>query len=475
MAEEEATDACESESQTMTIIVKFIDDRDPFPKAYLEPTVDRYKFEFDRSRTLGEQIPALRRMLRAPHREEDVGLQLNVGGETQHLDLDSTLNEICEDVTIDPNNKSVKTIIVLRNQLSVRVHTCIETLLNAQVRDLRKALFALKRVFQEDHEFVQEFVGNEGLSALVEVGRHSEQSIQQYVLRALGELMLYLDGMNALLNDLDIIRWLHSLVNSDFRLVVKGSVELLLIFANFKEKQDPSGNGNSAPTGGEERTSPTSATSRTCRLIIEAVEGDDAARGLRPWETIVRLLDEQSRCTDGELLVLAMTLINKVLDAVPDQDSFYSVVDHLEDLNMETVILKHQAKRKNAKLLDQFQVYEKAVREEYDVERVEENPNGRGTLKRNGEKSERGRRGTSTPKEDEPKINGTNKASPQATTKLIKDTQAKLIEETKALGGSKQAQDSPNKQTASPASPQADKTRRAQPDSPAWQSVTDSP
>ena len=48
---------------------------------------------------------------------------------------------------------------------------------------MRKALFALKRVFQEDHEFVQEFVANEGLCALVEVGRQSEQSIQQYVLR----------------------------------------------------------------------------------------------------------------------------------------------------------------------------------------------------------------------------------------------------------------------------------------------------
>ena len=55
-----------------------------------------------------------------------------------------------------------------------------------------------------------------------------------------------------------------------YRLVVKGALELLLVFANFTEKL--------ADTN-EDRTSPSSATSRTSRIIIDAVQADDKGRG----------------------------------------------------------------------------------------------------------------------------------------------------------------------------------------------------
>ena len=58
-----------------------------------------------------------------------------------------------------------------------------------------------------------------------------------------------------------------------YRLVVKGSLELLVVFANFSEKQSAT-----TPSSGE-RISPTSGVSRTSRVIIEAVKLDDAGRG----------------------------------------------------------------------------------------------------------------------------------------------------------------------------------------------------
>ena len=56
-----------------------------------------------------------------------------------------------------------------RTKLSVRVHACIEKLYNSKGRDLRRALFSLKQIFQDDEELVHEFVKRDGLNCLVKV------------------------------------------------------------------------------------------------------------------------------------------------------------------------------------------------------------------------------------------------------------------------------------------------------------------
>lgn len=98
---------------------------------------------------------------------------------------------------------------------------------------------------------------------------------------------------------------------------------------------------------------------------------------------------EKNGC-DTELLIFAMTLINKVnkffffihkqtcqikkktlfdefnfvflhqtLAALPDQDSFYDVTDCLEQLGMETIIHKHMLdKGTEPDLRAQFSIYE---------------------------------------------------------------------------------------------------------------------
>lgn len=100
----------------------------------------------------------------------------------------------------------------MRTQLSVRVHAIIgkcsprcayaalhtlctnllfsslEKLLSSEGSDLRRALFSLKQVFQEDKDLVHAFVALGGLNCLVRVGNCADQNYQNYILRALGQV-----------------------------------------------------------------------------------------------------------------------------------------------------------------------------------------------------------------------------------------------------------------------------------------------
>lgn len=58
-----------------------------------------------------------------------------------------------------------------------------------------------------------------------------------------------------------------------------------------------------------------------------------------PWSNLMRLLHEYDSA-DTELLIYAMTLINKTLNGIPDQDTYYDQVDLLEEQNIEIVIRK---------------------------------------------------------------------------------------------------------------------------------------
>ena len=59
----------------------------------------------------------------------------------------------------------------------------------------------------------------------------------------------------------------------------------------------------------------------------------DVASGKRLWSNVMDVLGEQDGI-DTELLVFAMSLINKTLSNVPDQDTFYDVTDALEEQNI---------------------------------------------------------------------------------------------------------------------------------------------
>uniref|UniRef100_A0A3Q0SK44 GBD/FH3 domain-containing protein n=1 Tax=Amphilophus citrinellus TaxID=61819 RepID=A0A3Q0SK44_AMPCI len=97
--------------------------------------------------------------------------------------------------------------------------------------------------------------------------------------------MLYVDGMNGLISHNETVQWLYTLVGSKFRLVVKTSLKLLLVFVEYTES-------NAA-------------------LLIKAVNAVDTKRGTKLWSNVMEILDEKDG-VDTELLVFAMTFINKV-------------------------------------------------------------------------------------------------------------------------------------------------------------------
>uniref|UniRef100_A0A3B5BBU0 FHOD1/3-like FH3 domain-containing protein n=1 Tax=Stegastes partitus TaxID=144197 RepID=A0A3B5BBU0_9TELE len=115
--------------------------------------------------------------------------------------------------------------------------------------------------------------------------------------------MLYVDGMNGLISHNETVQWLYTLVGSKFRLVVKTSLKLLLVFVEYTEC-------NAA-------------------LLIKAVNVVDAKRGTKLWSNVMEILDEKDG-VDTELLVFAMTLINKV--------SEYDLLNALQIITASTCV-----------------------------------------------------------------------------------------------------------------------------------------
>lgn len=66
-----------------------------------------------------------------------------------------------------------------------------------------------------------------------------------------------------------------------------------------------------------------------------------------------------------EMLTQAMGLVNQTLKGLPDQDSFYDVVDSLEDQGLEKIIQHYLSKQElEMKLSEQFVNYEAVLRYE---------------------------------------------------------------------------------------------------------------
>ncbi|CAL8286659.1 unnamed protein product [Merluccius merluccius] len=323
---------------TLVCRVQFLDDTDPFNStSFPEPSrPPQYRFREDIP--LINQIAGLHRLLKAPHKLDDCALQLSHNG--SYLDLDSSLAEQRDELEgfQEEGGRGKKHSIILRMQLSVRVHACIEKLYNCNGRDLRRALFSLKQIFQDDKDLVHEFVNAEGLTCLIKVGAEADHNYQNYILRALGQVMLYVDGMDGLITHNETVQWLYTLIGSKFRLVVKTALKLLLVFVEYTET-------NAA-------------------LLMKAVNAVDSKRGSKLWCNATQIL-EQKDGVDTELLIYAMTLLNKTLAGLPDQDSYYDVVDSLEEQGLSAVAQRHLSRKgADLDLVEQFNIYETTLRSE---------------------------------------------------------------------------------------------------------------
>ncbi|XP_051575009.1 FH1/FH2 domain-containing protein 3-like isoform X2 [Myxocyprinus asiaticus] len=168
--------------------------------------------------------------------------------------------------------------------------------------------------------------------------------------------MLYVDGMNGLIRHNETVQWLYTLVGSKFRLVVKTALKLLLVFVEYTESNAP--------------------------LLIQAVNTMDTKQGFKPWSNTMEILDEKDGM-DTELLVYAMTLINKTLAGLADQDSFYDVVDSLEEQGMEAMVQRHlNRKGTDLDLVEQFNIYEMTLRHEDGDDEAQPPPSGHKSRRR---------------------------------------------------------------------------------------------
>ncbi|XP_076448722.1 FH1/FH2 domain-containing protein 3-like isoform X2 [Babylonia areolata] len=273
---------------------------------------------------------------------EDCALQIyryHSGAQAEfgtYLDLESALDEQAEELEGFTDQR--KNTLILRTQLTVRVHAIIEKLLNSSGRELRRALFSLKQIFQDDKDLVHEFVNNDGLDCLIKVGAEADQNYQNYILRALGQVMLYVDGMEGVIRHNATIQWLYTLLASKGRLVIKTALKLLLVFVEYTETN--------------------------AMQLLRAINTVDARRGLKPWANVMAILSEKDGA-DSELLVYSMTLVNKVMNAIPDQDSFYDIADSLEEQGMDRITQRHMDRQgADLDLLTQLQIYESALKHE---------------------------------------------------------------------------------------------------------------
>ncbi|KAK0426057.1 hypothetical protein QR680_009522 [Steinernema hermaphroditum] len=246
-----------------------------------------------------------------------------------------------------------RTSLVLRTQPALRVKAIIDKLQKSNGRDQRRALFTLKDIFQDDKDLVPEFVQSEGLDCLVRLGRSSDQNHQNFILRALGQILLYVDGMNGIIAHNETIQWLYELLDSPlfdpeqraemsqyrldwYRLVVKTALKLLLVFVEYTESN--------------------------ALLLMAAVCAVDRAKGRSDWANLMRVLHEKDNA-DVEPLIYGMTVVNKTLNGVPDQDTYYDIVDALDGQGLEDAMAR-MLRLGNKELAEQCRLYEKVLSQE---------------------------------------------------------------------------------------------------------------
>ncbi|KAM3920088.1 FH1/FH2 domain-containing protein 1 isoform 2-T2 [Leptodactylus fuscus] len=368
--------------------VQYLDDMDPFVCTNFPEPRRPPVYNFPETAPLSEQLPALHKLLEAPLKLEDCTLQLSTNG--NYLDIELSLAEQRDylEAFFEDISKGRRPTLILRTQLSVRVHAILEKLYNSNGPELRRSLFSLKQLFQEDKDLVPEFVNSEGLTCLIKVGAEADQNYQNYILRALSQIMLFVDGMNGVINHNETVQWLYTLCGSPYRLVVKTALKLLIVFVEYTESNAP--------------------------LLIKAVNTVDHNRGTNPWSNLIDILEEKNGA-DSELLVFAMTLINKTLAALPDQDSFYDVADCLEQQGMEKLIQRHMNnKGTDPDLKQRLALYESALKLE-DGDNEESSSGTRKDRRKNSlgvEEGRRSRRSLGNSAEVWAKINNNNTTTP---------------------------------------------------------------
>ena len=225
----------------------------------------------------------------------------------------------------------------------------VEKIKTSEGPDLKRVLFSLKTFFQTDKDLVYEFVREGGLALLVQLGHDDESQLQNLVLRSLGQLMLYVDGMNGVMENPKAIQFLYNLISTSNRnaLVCKTAVKLLLVFVEYTENN--------------------------CTLFVQAVNAVDKELDVTPWTNLMGVIQRGTvksftHNMDKELAMYGLTLINKSLYGIPSQEVFFDQTDYMEQLGMEevieTVTASDVSEDIDEGLMQQIQLYNVALKQE---------------------------------------------------------------------------------------------------------------
>ena len=91
-----------------------------------------------------------------------------------------------------------------------------------------------------------------------------DAQLQNLILRALGQIMLYVDGMNGVMHNPGAVRFLYKLIAAPNTLVCKTAIKLLLVFVEYTESN--------------------------CLVLVHAISDVDKALGLIPWTNVVTVM-----------------------------------------------------------------------------------------------------------------------------------------------------------------------------------------
>merc|ERR550534_1757422 len=156
-------------------------------------------------------------------------------------------------------------------------------------------------------------------------------------LRALGQIMLYVDGMQGVMEHSPAIELLYKLIASSNKLVVKTAIKLLLVFIEYNESNYLIPLDAVKTVGGEEETI--------------------------PWHNLINVMSTED-VLDVELCTYALTLVNKTLYEIDDQPTFYDQTDYMEDLGIDRVTKLTESDDLPSALLEEIQLYNVALKQE---------------------------------------------------------------------------------------------------------------
>ncbi|OAF69582.1 hypothetical protein A3Q56_02681 [Intoshia linei] len=231
---------------------------------------------------------------------------------------------------------------IIRTKLCIRVFSCIEKLLNDEGTVLKNHLFGLKYIFESDEDFVHEFVNHDGLQALMGIfDRNIDKFFQNYVLKAMLSIMVYVDGMEGFINQQNVIIWTYEQLSSKHSIVLKNLLCLLLTFVKY--------------------------IGTNTHYMIDAMKLADLKINAPLTMRFMIILKEKVVVTN-EIITLTLKVINELLENIDDQTIFYEITDAMKKQEM-TKILKKLNKYKDNSLKLQLETYSSLLQN--DQENVE--------------------------------------------------------------------------------------------------------